>query len=453
MPAPLPPPPSPALKGASASAAALLALALCAPGTAAADTTTDPLEGNRGFLVVVEGDATLAGNESEGPVAIGGDLSFGAYNVAAHTPGSYVAPGDEHPSALVVNGSVDLGSSSGDLKVLQSGLVKVGEPGGSEISTTDANGAEVATVIAAPGAREAAPRISLTTRQSRDSVVVEAFDVAALFPAHRQRSAGMAACDTTVEPLRTGGGGAAAPPFGSGANVTLPLEEGANVWNVDARDLADLEVITFEDAPSAQAPLLVNVDTSGVDGDFAWHTPNMAGIGLAQARHILFNFPGASAVTFTEDSRTLEGTVYAPDARVRWLSPSNIEGAVVAASFEHGSPEEGITGNGELHNGDFRGELPLCGGGGEEPGTPEGPEPTPGTEEPGEPEQEPTPGGEPEEESPASEAPDAESPAPVDASEGALPVTGANVALLVAGALAAVAAGTAAVVAARRRRA
>ncbi|MFV2198539.1 collagen-binding domain-containing protein [Nocardiopsis sp. LOL_012] len=443
--------PSPALKGASAGTAALLAFALAAPGTAAADTseTANPLEGNRGFLVVVEGDAELAGNESEGPIAVGGDLTFGPYNIAAHTTGTYTADGDDRPSALVVNGSVDLGGSEGELKVLQNGYVKVGETAGTEISTTDSNDAQVNTVVSAPGARESNPRITLTTRQSEESVTSEAFDVAALFPAYRDRAEALSSCENTVVPLGTGDGEPASPPFGSGANVTLPLEAGANVWNVDAEDLADLEVITFDDKPSADSPLLVNVDTSGVDGEFEWSTPNMAGIGLEDARYILFNFGDAELVTFTSDSRTLEGTVFAPGAEVNWLSASNIQGAVVAASFGHGSLTAGITNNGELHNGDFAGELPVCGGG-DEPtdGPSDAPSEDP-SEEPSE-----NPSEEPSDPQSPSESPsDPASPEPTEPDEGGLPVTGSNLAALVVVAVVLVGAGAAAFVLGRRRKA
>lgn len=435
---------SPLLKSTCASTSALLAFGLLSAAPALAETTVNPVSGNQGFLVVTEGDAVLAGNESEGAIAVGGDLVFGDYNVAAHTPGTYTAEGDEQPTALLVNGRVDFGTSEGDLKVLQEGYVKVGDAADADISTTDHNGAQVNTVLAGIEGREATPRISLTTRQSEESVTGAAFDVASLFTTYRERAAGLAACEANLVPLRTGEDSEASAPFGAGANITLPLDQNTqNVWNVAAQDLAELEVITFEDKPGPDSPLLINVDTSGVDGQFAWHTPNMAGIGLEEARYVLFNFGDATDVTFSPDSRTIEGTVFAPDAKVRWLSPSNIEGNVIAESFEHGAPAQGITGNGELHNGDFSAELTPC-----SPGqTPESPEPTPEDEESETPEDEPT-------ESPAPSDEPSASPTPEQADEPdeGLAVTGASLWGLLAAAVVAIGAGVAAFVFGKRKK-
>jgi hypothetical protein len=47
----------------------------------------NPVSGSEGFLVMVEGDVELVRNESEGPIAVGGDLVLGGlYNVAVHFP-------------------------------------------------------------------------------------------------------------------------------------------------------------------------------------------------------------------------------------------------------------------------------------------------------------------------------------------------------------------------------
>lgn len=49
----------------------------------------NPVEGNQGFGTIVEHDALLGSTETEGTVALGGDLSFGpGYNVAIHTAGA-----------------------------------------------------------------------------------------------------------------------------------------------------------------------------------------------------------------------------------------------------------------------------------------------------------------------------------------------------------------------------
>jgi choice-of-anchor A domain-containing protein len=64
-------------------------------------------------LAFVGHDALLGSTETEGTVALGGDLTFGpGYNVAIHTAGTFVDDGDTNPTALLVGGRVDMADSS-----------------------------------------------------------------------------------------------------------------------------------------------------------------------------------------------------------------------------------------------------------------------------------------------------------------------------------------------------
>lgn len=465
---------------ASASAAALLAFGFCvapaAPAAFADGVAVNPVSGNHGFLVVTEGDTALFGNTAEGSIAVGGDLSFGHYSAAAHSAGSFTVEGDPQPSALVVGGVVDFAASSGELQVLNSGYVKIGSLSGAHVSTTDHNNAQVNTVVSASEDRDALPRVSLTTRQPAEAVSAPPIDFGALFTDYRARAASMSRCEGTVVPLHTDTGQPISGDYPAGVKVALTLApDRQNTWNISAADLAAIEAIHFTTAPTEAGPLLVNVDTSGVGGSFEWTTPNMAGVGRQDAAHILFNFSGASEVVFSSASRTVEGSLFAPDAAVRWLSSSNIEGNVIAASFEHGSPDGSTTGAGGLHLAPFRGELAQCASnGGEEP-TPtppptetptptpapspgETPEPTPTPGETGEPWATPLPSGSSSPSPPTSgNGPGPGSgpgsgPGAGTGSGGSLPVTGASLSALVVGAAVVTAVGAAALVVGRRRR-
>jgi hypothetical protein len=66
------------------------------------DAQVDP---SHGFLVLVERDAGLYQNETEGPVAVGGDVRFRNYRTALNNAGSYVIAGETGPVGLVVGGS------------------------------------------------------------------------------------------------------------------------------------------------------------------------------------------------------------------------------------------------------------------------------------------------------------------------------------------------------------
>jgi hypothetical protein len=162
----------------------------------------NPIVGNEGFLVMVEGDAELVRNESEGPIAIGGDLvADGLYHVAVHNPGTFIVPGDTRPSALVVNGSIDFGDSSpfGIVRVLNDGYVKIGDLGGAEVSSVDQNEAPALTQITSDASRDTTPRIELSVSQPEDSVgPVQVIDFDAVFDQFRERSTGLAACPNDV---------------------------------------------------------------------------------------------------------------------------------------------------------------------------------------------------------------------------------------------------------------
>src|ERR1700712_5341874 len=81
---------------------------------------------NTGFLAFVDGDVSLNADESEGTVALGGNLSFGTpYNIvggAAPIDPTFTAAGDALPTYLYVGGGMNwTNSGSSVLRVLNSG--------------------------------------------------------------------------------------------------------------------------------------------------------------------------------------------------------------------------------------------------------------------------------------------------------------------------------------------
>ncbi|MFG2454534.1 collagen-binding domain-containing protein [Streptomyces sp. NPDC048512] len=332
-----------ALTGVGVACTCTLAVTLLAvgPALAAGRAPVDignPVAGSNGFGVVTEGDATLGSTEAEGPVAVGGNLTYGAgYNVALNTAGTFTAPGDARPTALLVGGAVDYPGStpSGVLKVLQSGYVKIGDMTGSTALDRDGNGASVNTHVVATGAGyDSTPRIELNTQQPTASVAQSGLmDFASLFSTYRDRSDTMAGCAANVT-LLDGNGDAlpdqdVVPP---GSNIKIALTSGrANVLRLTGEQLNNIDVLTFLDPPTADTPLLISVDTTGTNGSFTWHTPTMAGVSGTQAPYILWNFADATDITIA-DGDSLEGTIYAPRAKLTDLDPSNIEGDIITPS-------------------------------------------------------------------------------------------------------------------------
>ncbi|MEU3396819.1 choice-of-anchor A family protein [Streptomyces filamentosus] len=321
--------------------------------TAVADTVDvgNPVSGNNGFDVVVETDALLGSTESEGPVAIGGDLSYGAgYNVALHTPGTFRDGTDAQPTALLVGGRISYADSSpvGVLKVLQDGYVKVGDLTGSDVVTQDANNATVKTqVVATAQGHNSTPRIELTVEQPALSVGPRPglMDFTDLFADYRDRADALATCAANAELEDPG---------------RLALDgTRTNVLRLTGAELNALSEITFLDRPTEKGPLVIDVDTTATGGVFTWDVPNLAGVTGADAPYILWNFADATAVTIATGD-TIEGTIYAPRAHVTDVDPANIEGDIIAKALTAGPLEAQRAADvnaGEIHHFPFAATL------------------------------------------------------------------------------------------------
>ncbi|MEW1892217.1 collagen-binding domain-containing protein [Streptomyces sp. NPDC085659] len=386
------------------SAVAATACLLCLAATAVpatADYSGNPLTGDNGFGVLVQDDAVLGSTETEGSVAIGGNLTYGpGYNVALHTTGTFTAPGDDRPTALLVGGRIDHAASSpqGVLQVLSEGYVKVGDTTGSSILDQDSNNAEVDTHIVPEGSGyDSTPRIQETIHQPVASVTDTTGlpDLDALFSTFRDRSDAIDTCSANVvlrdaegDPLPDQTGF----PAGTAAHVRLTEGE-TNVLRLTGEQLNNLSEITFDNQPTATTPFVVDVDTTGTGGTYTWHIPNHAGVSGDQAPYMLWNFPDATDITIA-DGDSLEGTIYAPRAHLTDLDASNIEGTIVVRELTAGPlGDDGTAVNaGEIHQFPFAADIDCDGPGPSPSPTPSPTDPTP-TPTPTDPTPTPSPTG------------------------------------------------------------
>ncbi|MGW2653329.1 collagen-binding domain-containing protein [Streptomyces sp. NPDC001478] len=416
---------------AASAAACVLCLASALPS--AADYSGNPLAGSNGFGIIVQDDATLGSAETEGSVAVGGNLTYGpGYNIALHTPGSFTAPGDASPTALLVGGRIDHAGSSpqGVLKVLNDGYVKVGDPTGSSVLDTDANGASVATqIVAANAAYNSTPRVEETGRQPAASVTDTTGlpDLDALFAQFRDRSDAIGTCGTNVVLLDAEGNplpDQTGFPAGTSAHVAL-TEGRTNVLHLTGEQLDNLSELVFDTPPSESAPFVVDVDTTGSGGTYVWNVPNTAGTSGEQAPYMLWNFSDATDITMASGD-SLEGTFYAPRAHLTDIDASNIEGTVVARQLTEGPLTEGgasAVDAGEIHEFPFEAAI-SCGEGpspspSPSPSSSTGePNPSPSPSEPTPSPSEPTPTPTP---SPSEPTPTMSAPEPTPSAHTALP--------------------------------
>src|SRR4051812_19358542 len=359
--------PAALLAGAVATVSTVALVTVGAPPAFALDpvnpvvvTPGDPA--NSGFLVFVEGDVTLRSDESEGTLAVGGDLHVQSnYNVAAGSPPArttYTAPGDARPTYLHVGGGIGWESPNAVVNVENAGFTKVADTSTYDAFDRDSNNAAVDYRLVPAGRPfEAVPHIQGRTRQTPASigtpVPTSLIDIPSAFATYRDLTQQMAQCPVNVPLLNRDDGTPLPRPVPPGANARVSLTPGVtNVLTLSAPELDHLSEITFSNQPSASTPLLVNVTGSTYLGDI----PNLAGVSGSQAPFMLWNFPDATRIV-VNGGATIEGTLYAPNARLTWIPTQNIEGNVIAAAFDHGLPLRGVTLPREVHDFPFSATL------------------------------------------------------------------------------------------------
>jgi len=276
----------------------------------------NPLSDALGYNAFVRYNTTVHGGDTEGPIALGGDLTIdGIITLAAQTAGSNFFNGDDQASSLVVNGKVIYNSGEGIH--LNQGYVKVGDLNGSSVFDVDYNNASVNTRITS-GNYESKPRVQVQRKQTQNSVTqANLIDFEAAFVLFEAKSISYSNMQPNV--------------VVSNDNKILLAQNVINVLNITGTELQNLPYLTFENKPNQDTPLIINVDASG---DFEWNILNLTGIGDQQGAFIIWNFYNNSSLTLKGGS-TIIGSVFAPKSDIIKDSSGNINGQVIAANYDH----------------------------------------------------------------------------------------------------------------------
>ena len=311
---------------------AVTAVSFAPPAGAAAN---NPVSATLGFNIFVEGNAELNQNESEGAVAIGGDLKMNnGYQVAFVAGAGVTVAGTGGGSnvGLVVGGKVDFAHSTGHVYVQNSTNVILGDASNGTFTYLGAGQSNDFRSGGSPGTDP-------LLRTGGNLTTGTPINFSTQFATLRQYSANMAALNPTDCPtsaniqLLNDAGNA---PWSSG-NATVKLT--ANKTNVFNTNLTALSAIPGwgHDDPSQTQPLVINISDAGVI--------NLAArdLGAIQngASYVLWNFPNATAVNIT--SGHFWGSLFAPNADVSGTGGAFFEGNVVAKTFVS------ATGAGETH--------------------------------------------------------------------------------------------------------
>ena len=328
---------------------------------ASAQSPTAPALGFNAFL---QNDATLITNESEGGIAIGGNLTVaGGYQVNIHSNSTFKV--SNVPIGLFVGGQVNL--SSGSLQVNGTSYLKIGNCASSNIKVwyVDNNNAASNMYVTASNASYASgsnininahnnswgTAVSASNNPVCDANTASEISFSSAFTTMKATAVSLAACSTSGKILSNPNGNV----FGSTINsvltsgqVKITLASGTNVLNVSGTDLTNANNITFNNSPDASHILVINVDAPGT---YNWNVWNQSGIGGSNAPYIIYNFYNTTTLNIPSGA-TVEGTVFAPNAVITKNSSSNIEGQVIGQSFTQNG--------GELHHYPFTPSVTGC---------------------------------------------------------------------------------------------
>lgn len=296
-------------------------------------------EETSGFDVFVREDATFKQGDTEGPIAIGGDLIVDAsdFQVAAQTAGDYSCAGDANKIGLMIGGTLHT-SSSAVLQVGNNGFVKIGNTSGLTIHETDMNGATINTIINRSSSSNTNPKIELRTKQSAASIEDGCMiNFSSVFADLEELSDDYANVEDNV------------CVGGKGTQAVINLTSGQdNFVTIDADDLNSYSSIQFSPSPSSSSPLVITVPNSG---SFDFDIPNLTNIQNTDAKYVIWNFPNLTSLELT--GSTIIGSILAPNADVDKAASNNIEGQVLANSYIHRQ--------GEVHNKPFSTSFdPVC---------------------------------------------------------------------------------------------
>ena len=220
----------------------------------------NPFDPAQGFSVFVEGDAELIDTETEGSIAIGGNLNYyeNGYILAPVIPEPFIVTGEPTPVGLLINGSVNWANiNTPGLMLINNGFLKIGDCTGTTIDqSTNINSAS------ANGNPNKIIKVQGFDQTGFPICQPGLIDFSAVFNQMNDYSDQLSMCPTNVV-LRDDDTGIALPPGTVANKVTVELT--ANTQNIVSLTLAQLNSISSFKVvgglnPNLNTPLVFNND-------------------------------------------------------------------------------------------------------------------------------------------------------------------------------------------------
>ncbi len=310
----------------------------------------NPLAPANGFNVLVRKDLTISSNETDGPIAVGGNLIIeGGYQVNIHDKGTFTS-GESKVIGLYINGRVYY-SKGGTVKIGNNRYIKIGDLTGSVVNNGQ-HGTETTRIVketSDPGTeRSRNPSIELALNQPIASVRInpnDKLDIESIFQQLQDNSTLIANCESSVGIYDTDKSGNAnkgkitSQEIPASGRIEIKLEANkVNFLNLTGDQLNKINTLVFKDnvKPNQTTPFVINI----LEGEsINWKAIDISGIGDQDAQYILFNFPVTKSLSLTSRNNTIRGTILAPNADFNKSIASNIDGQIVALSYNQSGGE------------------------------------------------------------------------------------------------------------------
>ncbi|WP_025761487.1 choice-of-anchor A family protein [Dyadobacter tibetensis] len=339
------------------------------------------------FNIFVKGNTILKSSETEGPVAIGGDLTTNQYQISFDKANGVFFSGGAS-IGLAVRGGIKL--NSGSLTINGTNYIKIGNctsPTPLKTWYRDNNGAASTIRITESGKSYSSnPNITINASatsfggaelsDSNNPVCQNVFgtglaqiDMDGAFTNMISNSAKLATLADNL-PIRDQNGriisGAEVGPYSAsnqfGNNPKIIVDPNkVNVLTVSAELWNSINNINIEGIPSGPSKigdpipntkfaLIVNiVDFPSFNKKINF--PGFGGLNDAQGSYVLYNFPDAVGALSIGGNAQISGTIMAPQAKLTKENNGNINGQIIAAEFVHLSDE--------IHFWPFQPSVPL----------------------------------------------------------------------------------------------
>ncbi|WP_229212899.1 choice-of-anchor A family protein [Dyadobacter soli] len=341
-----------------------------------------PTAAARRFNIFLRGDATLQTNETEGPIAVGGNVTTNQYQISFNNQhGVFFV--NNASIGLAVRGAVKL--NSGSLTVNGNNYVKIGNCNPSSTSGTnlkvwykDNNNAastiritednkqywETPNITINANINTWSPSVSELVNPVCENVFgtgADQIDIDGAFTTFIKRSNQLKEMADNL-PIRDQNGnivesakmGPYLDPSVIGNNPKIIVDPNkinvltvsAAVWNKIGN--SNIEGIPQgpqlgQTSPNNNFALIINIvdfpTFCGQTGGNKINFPGFGGLSDPQGSYVIYNFPDATKGLTLGGNAQISGTIFAPQADVVKENNGNINGQIIAKSFVHKSDE------------------------------------------------------------------------------------------------------------------